>query len=48
MAKKSPADSQDFSLDEIADINRAVAMADAEFERGEGMAASVFYKEVGL
>jgi len=38
----------DFTPDEVEDINRAVAEADAEFERGEGIPAAEFYKKLGL
>ena len=38
----------DFTTDEIEDIKRAVAEADAEFERGEGIPADEFYKKLGL
>jgi len=38
----------DFSPEEVVDIKRAVAEADAEFERGEGIPAAEFYKNLGL
>ena len=38
----------DFTPEEVEDINRAVAEADAEFERGEGIPAAGFYKNLGL
>lgn len=38
----------DFTPPEIADIKFSVAEADAEFERGEGIPAERFYKEMGL
>lgn len=38
----------DFTPDEVEDIKRAVAGADAEFERGEGIPAAEFYKNLGL
>ena len=38
----------DFTSDEVEDIKRAVAEADAEFERGEAIPAAEFYKNLGL
>lgn len=38
----------DFSPEEVEDIKCAVAEADAEFERGEGIPAAEFYKNLGL
>jgi len=39
---------EDFTPEEVEDIKRAVAEADAEFERGEGIPAAEFYKALGL
>jgi hypothetical protein len=39
---------KDFSADEVADIKRAVAEADAEFERGECLGTAELAKEIGL
>lgn len=38
----------DFTPEEVEDSKRAVAEADAEFERGEGIPAAEFYKTLGL
>ena len=38
----------DFTPEEVEDIKRAVAEADAEFERGEAIPAAEFYKNLGL
>ncbi|TSA35901.1 MAG: hypothetical protein D4R65_03335 [Verrucomicrobiaceae bacterium] len=38
----------DFTPEEVEDIKQAVAEADAEFERGEGIPAAEFYKKLGL
>lgn len=38
----------DFSSAEIEEIQRAVTEADAEFERGKGIPAEQFYKQMGL
>lgn len=39
---------KDFSADEVADIKRAVAEADTEFERGECLSTAELAKEIGL
>ena len=38
----------DFSADEVAEIKRAVAEADAEFERGDCLSTAELAKELGL
>lgn len=38
----------DFTAEEVENIHRSVAVADAEFEHGEGIPAEQFYKEMGL
>ena len=37
-----------FSPDEIAEINRTLDNADAEFERGEGISSAEVRKQLGL
>lgn len=39
---------EDFEPEEIQDIQRAVAVADAEFARGVGIPADQFFNEMGL
>lgn len=38
----------DFTPEEVENIHHSVALADAEFEHGEGIPAEQFYKEMGL
>jgi len=40
--------SGDFNGEEVEAIKLAVAKADAEFDRGEGIPADEFYKSLGL
>jgi hypothetical protein len=37
-----------FSPEEIAEINRSLNEADAEFERGEGLSSAEVWKQLGL
>jgi hypothetical protein len=39
---------EDFTPAEAEEITQAVAVANAEFERREGIPAEQFYKEMGL
>jgi len=38
----------DFNSDEVEDIKLAVAQADEEFQRGQGIPADEFYKSLAL
>ena len=37
-----------FSSEEVADIRKALAEAEAEFERGEGLSSEMMRKQLGL